>query len=68
MIFNSNNNFKHHKLHNGDLWLAGKCNIDTEVLSKLFSDHEVPECKGNFAIVWIGNDNWSFVQSDHLNT
>ena len=68
MNFHSNPNFAHHELWNGNLYIAGDCNIDTDTLGKLFSDHNIPECKGNFAIVWKGTDGWCFAQTDHLNT
>tara|TARA_B100001287_G_scaffold275566_1_gene283501 strand:- start:1402 stop:2694 length:1293 start_codon:yes stop_codon:yes gene_type:complete len=68
MKFHHNKNFKYHELWNGHLHLAGDCNIDIDTLGKLFSDHSVPTCTGNFAIVWVGNDGWNFAQTDHLNT
>ena len=68
MNFSAIPNFAHSELWNGNLYIAGDCNIDTDTLGKLFSDLNIPECKGNFAIVWQGTDGWCFAQTDHLNT
>lgn len=68
MKFLTNTHFKKHDLWNGTLYLAGACNYTPVELAKLFSDHEIPQTRGNFAMVWQGNDDWWFAQTDHLNT
>ena len=42
MNFLSNQNFAHLELWNGNLYIAGDCNIDTDTLGKLFSDLNIP--------------------------
>lgn len=68
MKFQTNSNFTHHRLWHGDLWIAGNCNIEPDTFGKVFSDHDIPNTEGNFAVVWIGDDGWWMAQTDHLNT
>lgn len=68
MKFYNDHNFVKHEMHNGTLWIAGWCDIKLHALSNMFSDHEIPNTKGQFAIVWQGNDGWWFAQTDHLCT
>lgn len=66
MIFHSNKNFKKHDLHNGTLWLAGWCDHAPGKLNHMFADHDIPDMKGQFGMVWQGNDGWWLAQCDHL--
>jgi len=68
MIFHTNKNFIKYELHNGILYIAGDCGVDPDKLSSIFADHDIPQLRGNFAIVWQGQDDWWFAQTDHLNT
>jgi len=64
--FQTNKNFKQHDLHNGTLWLAGWCDHTPSKLNYMFADHDIPQTRGQFAMVWQGTDGWWFAQTDHL--
>lgn len=66
MKFNNNKKFKKHKCHNGTLWLAGWCDHPIGKLNYLFSDHKIPVIRGQFGLVWQGNDGWWLAMCDHV--
>ena len=47
MKFLTSKHFERHELWNGVLYLAGTCNYTPVQLAKLFSDHEIPQTRGN---------------------
>lgn len=68
MKFHTNDNFKRYNLHNGTLWLAGWCDHSPGKLNHMFADHDIPNTRGQFGLVWKGKDDWWFAQCDHLCT
>jgi hypothetical protein len=68
MKFHTNSNFVKHDLHNGTLWLAGWCDHPLGKLNYMFADHDIPDLRGQFGLVWQGHDGWWLAQCDHLCT
>ena len=68
MIFHPNRHFRKHELHNGTLWLAGWIDTAKGKLNYQFADHIIPDIRGQFGLVWSGNDGWWLAMTDHLCT
>ena len=66
MIFHPNRHFRKHELHNGTLWLAGWIDTAKGKLNYQFADHIIPDIRGQFGLVWNGNDGWWLAMTDHL--